>query len=107
TEMVVHHLVGVERTHEDIAAPHVDELARIMPGGVDVSRDDVPARHVGAVACPSLYDLVRELPLELLVALSAEIRVERHDVPCIGRMLAGRRLRRIEQAQRSRSELHE
>src|SRR5262249_40866004 len=101
------YLVGVERTHEDIAAFHVDELASIIPRGVDVSRDDIPARHVGTVARPSLYDLVRELLLELVVALPAEIRFERHDVPCIGRMLAGGRLRRIEQAQWSRSELYE
>ena len=46
-EVIVHHLLGVERTHEDIAAPHVDGFARIIPRGVDASRDDVPA---GALA---------------------------------------------------------
>src|SRR5262252_6622109 len=106
-EVIVHHLLGVERTHEDIAASHVDEFARIIPRSVDVSRDDVPARHVGAVACPSLYDLVCEFLLELAVVLAAEVRVERHDVPRIGRVLARWRLRRVEQAQRPGPELHE
>jgi hypothetical protein len=35
-EVVVHHLLGIERAHENIAGPHVNEFAR----GVDVSRDD-------------------------------------------------------------------
>src|SRR5262249_60639772 len=94
-------------THEDIAASHVDEFARIIPRSVDVSRDDVPARHVGAVACPSLYDLVCEFLLELAVVLAAEVRVERHDMPRIGRVLARWRLRRVEQAQRPGPELPE
>src|SRR5262249_26132284 len=57
--------------------------------------------------CPSLYDLVCEFLLELLVGPAAEVRVERHDVPRIGPVLARRCLRGVEHAQWPRPELYE
>jgi hypothetical protein len=41
------------------------------------------------------------------VALAAEIGIKRHHVPAIGRVLAGRRLRRVKQAQWPGTELHD
>jgi hypothetical protein len=38
-EVVAHHLLDIERAHENIAGPHVNEFARVIARGVDVSRD--------------------------------------------------------------------
>ena len=65
------------------------------------------ARHVRAVARPGLQDPLGELLLEGLVVLAAGVRLERHHVPRVGGVLAGRRLGRVDQAQRTRAELHQ
>ena len=104
-EVIVHHLIGVEGAHEDVALAHIDHLLRVFAPGVDVARQHVLVGHIRADLGPGLDDLVGELFLETLVILPADVGIERHHMPGIGRRLAGRRLRRVEQAERSRAEL--
>ena len=60
-------------------------------GDVGQGRGDVGPR-------PGFQDRVGELFLERFARAPPNIWIKRHDVPRIGRMLAGWRLRRIEQA---------
>src|SRR5713226_4976661 len=55
-EVVVHHLLGVERAHEDVAAAHLWKFRDIFAAGVDVLADDVLSRHVRRVARERLDD---------------------------------------------------
>ena len=64
-EMVVHHLLGVEGAHEDVAAAHVDHLLHVFAAGVDIAPEDILARHVRAVAREAFDDLVGEFFLEV------------------------------------------
>src|SRR5262245_3912878 len=97
-EVVIHDLLGIECAHEDVTAAHVDYFLYIFAAGVDVAPKNVLARHVWAVTRETFDDLVGELVLECLIALSAEIRINWHDVPAISRMLAWWGLCRIKQA---------
>ncbi|MGA8539564.1 MAG: hypothetical protein WB566_08685, partial [Terriglobales bacterium] len=63
--------------------------------------DNVLAREVRAVTRERLDDFLREFALEFFMTLPAEVRPARHHVPAIGRVLAGRRLRRVDDAERA------
>src|SRR6476660_6516894 len=82
-EMVVHHLLGVERSHENIAMAHVDQFARIFLRGLDVLPDYVAATHVWAVTRERLNDFLGKVPFELFAILAAQLRFERHDMPAV------------------------
>src|SRR5215210_302315 len=45
-KVVVHHLLGVEGTHKNVAAAHIDQLSRIVARVVNVAADDVLLGHV-------------------------------------------------------------
>src|SRR5690606_27603929 len=104
-EMTVHDLIGRQRTHENVAVTHVGQVMHVFLRGVHIHTKYVVASHIGAVLGPSVDHLLCELGLEFLEALPVQIGTVRHDVPCIGYVLAFGRQRRIEHAKRSGAKL--
>jgi hypothetical protein len=51
-EMIIHHLIGAERPHEDVAVAHVGEFLGVFMRGIDILAENVLARHVRAIAGP-------------------------------------------------------
>jgi hypothetical protein len=73
----VHHLLGIECAHENIAPTHVDQLGYVFLRGIHILPNDVGAVHIRAIAREGLDDFPGELVFEFLEIFAAKVRFER------------------------------